>query len=351
MRGVLEMMVKVATENKWLRRSISVPLLIGATLAGVALFPVMLCLFTLVDGWRDRRFPMVRAGCIVVFYGVWEMFGILAALGVYLFSGVWAGLGRARYHDWNYALQRFWVQGFAWVGLRLFSMPTPIEEKGYAFSDRPVLLLVRHTSLADTILATYLMRVRRAYRLRFVMKRELLWDPCLDIVGNRIPNYFVDRHRSNTLGEAQALATLADGLGEREGVIVWPESTRFSPAKRVRALNRLREQGDDTLLQLAADMKYVLPPRLGGILALLAHNPGMDVVFCAHTGFEEAASFAAIFKGSMIRREIRVKFWGYSAEEIPRDRAQQKQWIYENWRQVDAFVATACQDAISGQTQ
>lgn len=343
--------MKVAPANKWLRRSVSVPLLIGATLVGVALFPIMLCLFLLVDVCRDRRFPLVRAGCVLVFYGVWEVFGILAALWAYLFSGVWAGLGQAQYRDWNYALQRLWVQGFAWVGLRLFSMPAPTEEEGYAFSGRPILLLVRHTSLADTILATYLMRVRRAYRLRYVMKRELLWDPCLDIVGNRIPNYFVDRHASNTLGEAQALATLADGLGAWEGVIVWPESTRFSPAKRVRALNRLREQGEESLLQLAAEMEYVLPPKLSGILALLAHNPGMDVVFCAHTGFENAASFADIFKGTMIRREIRVKFWGYAAEDIPRDRAQQKLWIYENWRHVDAFVATACQDAIPGQTR
>ena len=39
---------------------------------------------------------------------------------------------------------------------------------------------------------TYVSR-RYHLRLRYVLKRELLWDPCLDIVGQRVPNIFVDR--------------------------------------------------------------------------------------------------------------------------------------------------------------
>lgn len=65
----------------------------------------------------------------------------------------------------------------------------------------------------------------------------------------------------------------------------------------------------------------------------------MDVVFSAHTGFENAAPFLDIVGGSMIGGEIRVGFSGHAAASIPRDRQEQKSLIYENWRRVDDFVA------------
>jgi len=38
-----------------------------------------------------------------------------------------------------------------------------------------------------------------------VLKRELLADPCLDIVGNRLPNHFLDRHATDSGPELAAL--------------------------------------------------------------------------------------------------------------------------------------------------
>lgn len=291
-----------------------------------------------IDAFRDRRFPLIRAYMLVVFYGVWELVGVLAAFIVWPVSGVWLGEDRHRFVRWNYSLQRLWAKGLARAGLRLFSMRLYVEDDGYVFSDQPILLLVRHTSLADTILATYLVSVQKGFRLRYVMKRELLWDPCLDIVGNRLPNYFVDRRSANTRAEAEAVAALADDLGAREGVILWPESTRFTAEKLRRALTRLNSTGDAQLLEIARGLSCVLPPRLLGTLGLLERNPSMDVVFCAHTGFENAASFLDFFRGSMIGRKICVRFWGCPAACIPRDRQEQKVWLYENWRRIDDFV-------------
>jgi len=294
-----------------------------------------------MDAIRDRRFPLIRAYMLVVFYGFWELLGLLGALIVWVAGGVWLGAEPHRFLRWNYGLQSLWAKGFAWVGLRLFSMRLRVEEDGPVFSDKPILLLVRHTSLADTILAAYLVCVQRGFGLRYVMKRELLWDPCLDVVGNRLPNYFVDRNSANTRGEAELIASLADDLGPREGVILWPESTRFSPEKLERALARLKSDGDGRLLEIARGLRWVLPPKLLGTLGLLQRNPGMDVVFCAHTGFEHAASFPEIFRGSMIGREIHVRFWGCPAASVPGDERERRLWIYENWRRMDDFVAEA----------
>lgn len=334
-------------KNKWVRRAISIPLLIfgGAVLVGV--FPVLACVLPAVDLFRDRRFPLIRAYAVLVFYCIWEAFGITAAFLAWLVSGVWMGRNRARFLRWNYALQRLWVQGFASVGLRLFSMRLRLEEDLYPSGENPILLLVRHTSLADTILATYLMRIQKNFRLRYVMKRELLWDPCLDIVGNRLPNYFVDRGSADTRHEAEAIAALAENLGPEEGVILWPEGTRFSPAKRDRALARIKEAGDVHLLELASRFCQVLPPRMRGIAALLERNPGMDVFFCSHTGFEKAASFKDIFGGTMIGREIRARLWGFDAESVPKNPQELKQWVYEKWRLVDDFVVGAAKGMTS----
>lgn len=293
----------------------------------------------LADAYYDRRFPLIRAYLLLVFYGIWELAGIAGAFVVWLFSGVWMGRNPTLFLEWNYTLQRLWVRGFAQIGLRLFNMTVCVEEEGHLPGNAPVLVLVRHTSLADTILATYLMRIRRNFRLRYVMKQELLWDPCLDIVGNRLPNYFVDRASANTQKEIEAISALAEGLDAHEGVILWPEATRFSPEKRERALERLRKTTDDNLLEMAAQMKWVLPPRLGGVMGLLERNPELDVFFCAHTGFEKASSFREFFRGAMMGREIKAKIWGFPAEKVPREQGAQKRWIYENWVKVNDFVA------------
>ena len=43
-------------------------------------------------------------------------------------------------------------------------------------------------------------------RLRYVLKRELLLDPCLDIVGNRLPNCFVARSGADAQADIDKVA-------------------------------------------------------------------------------------------------------------------------------------------------
>ena len=91
----------------------------------------------------------------------------------------------------------------------------------------PVIVLIRHASIVDNLLPAKLIARRHGIRLRYVLKRELLADPCLDIAGRRLPNYFVRRGT----GEAQELErvrALAHGLGTDEGVLIYPRG----PASR-----------------------------------------------------------------------------------------------------------------------
>ena len=61
---------------------------------------------------------------------------------------------------------------------------------------------------------------------------------------------------------------LAIDLDPHEGVLIYPEGTRSTPAKLARAKEIIRERQPD-IAPLADRLQHVLPPRLGGPLALL----------------------------------------------------------------------------------
>ena len=66
-------------------------------------------------------------------------------------------------------------------------------------------------------------------RLRYVLKKELLFDPCLDIVGNRLPNYFVDRGGQDSERARRGVAELVRDLGPDEGALIYLFSGAIKP--------------------------------------------------------------------------------------------------------------------------
>ena len=101
------------------------------------------------------------------------------------------------------------------------------------------------------------------------MKRELLWDPCLDIVGQRTRNAFVRRGSDARDKEIALLRQLATAVTERDGVLLFPEGTRFSPAKRERALAHLADTKQFARLRAcqAPPICVATPPRRGAGVA------------------------------------------------------------------------------------
>jgi hypothetical protein len=72
----------------------------------------------------------------------------------------------------------------------------------------------------ETLLASALVCRLHRIRLRYVLKRELLWDTCLDIVGNRLPDVFVDCFSDDASREIGQISELARGLGPRDGTLI-----------------------------------------------------------------------------------------------------------------------------------
>ena len=85
-------------------------------------------------------------------------------------------------------------------------------------------------------------------------------------------------------------------------------------------------------------MPLVLPPRLGGSLALLENNTGADAVFCIHTGFESTLSMVELWRGDLVGAWLRVKFWRVPYEDIPKDREALSIWMWDQWAMANACL-------------
>lgn len=325
------------TGRRLARRALTIPLCFLLLALYVALAPLWIPFAALIDLSPGRRTAALRCGAFLGIYLLCEAAGILASFAVWLVASGRSDAARDRWQRWNFALQRRWAAALFGGAQRVFDLRLEVENED-AVAEGGFFLFLRHASTGDTLLASMLISVPHHIRLRYVMKRELLWDPCLDIVGNRLPNYFVERGASDGAREIAAVAALAEGLGDREGVLIYPEGTRFTEAKRARILERLRERGSEDLLARAETLRHVLPPRLGGPLGLLERNPEADVVFCAHTGFEGAGTLLDLWRGSLVHQVIRVRLWRVPRARIPRSHDARAEWLLDQWRRVDEWI-------------
>ena len=324
----------------WSRRAVSVPVYLLLALAALVTTPLWASAGFAWDALTGaaRRRPRTRALAFFAFYLGCEAAGILAATGLWIvtFGGRFGG--PRRWIELNAALQRRWADALFFGSLRLFSMRVSTEGLELAQSG-PFLLFVRHASMADTVLAAAFVANPGRLLLRYVLKRELLWDPCLDIVGRRLPNAFVKRRGPDLDAEVAAVAGLARGLDPRSAVLIYPEGKRFSDERRAAAVAALEEKGRHELATIARGFRNVLPPRLRGPLALLDAAKCVDVVLLEHTGFEGAATFPQFWHGALVGRTLNVRLRRFPASAVTaegRDR-----WLFERWAEVDDWISQA----------
>jgi 1-acyl-sn-glycerol-3-phosphate acyltransferase len=199
----------------------------------------------------------------------------------------------------------------------------------------PTILLVRHASILDTLLPSVYVQRPHGYRVRYVLKQELLFDPCIDIVGNALPNYFVDR-TGDVKRELEGIRALVQNL-DSDGVLIFPEGTRFSPKKREKALRAL-EAEHSPLFATARKLTHVLPPKPAGVLMLLEELPSVDCVFLSHTGLEAFAKIKDLLSGEVVGSTVHVQLWRVDANDIPKEPDERLRWLYAQWEKVNAFV-------------
>jgi hypothetical protein len=201
-------------------------------------FPVLAPLAAITDIVRCSKFVGIRLLCFGWTFLGSELLGLLRAAYI---RWRYASHGAQRYAEANYALQRWWSGVLFSAVCRLFSLRLEVEG-AEQLARGPYVLLMRHTSIVDTLLPSHLAANAFAVRLRYVLKAELRADPALDIVTDRIPNYFVNRRARDTAAEVANIRALAAGMGAHDAAVIWPEGTRFTPDKWQYALRQLRER-------------------------------------------------------------------------------------------------------------
>lgn len=317
----------------WGRRTLTISCCLLIWLLLLAGFPLLLIAGAIIDLSRGGAWVITRCVLFFPFYFCCEVVGIIASFVIWLASGIWAGASRERFLDWNFALQRWWANALCRGAQRIFRISIEVEGAD-ELQNGPVIVFLRHASVADTLLPAVFIANPNGLKLRYVLKHELLLDPCLDIVGNRLPNSFVRRNS----GDSFRVVELMENLGPRDGVIIYPEGTRYTEAKRARIIEELARKGESYLCERARSLLNVLPPRLGGPLNLLQRNESADVVFCAHFGFDGVVDLRDFLRGSLVGRSVRVRFWRVPFAEIPKTREAQTEWLFENWSRVDDWV-------------
>lgn len=321
-----------------LRRLRTVPTFVAALLVMAVLAPVALPFLAVFDAGRHllRKRPWMGTRLYLfglIYFGA-EVAG-LAALGA-----VWpaAGFGknRARLMNSTFGIQQAWASALLWAARRIFRLRFEVAGTE-AIPPGPFLLMVRHASIVDNLLPAAYVSRPTGIRLRYVLKRELLGDPCLDVAGNRLPNYFVRRGSGETDRELAEIRRLGENLASHEAVLIYPEGTRFTPEKQRATLTRM-ERADPALRDRARRLRHVLPPRLSGPLALLDATDPADVVVMAHHGLDGFAHLQDIWAGGMVDTTIRVQFWRFPRAGIPTERSARVDWLYDVWTRVDEWI-------------
>ena len=290
--------------------------------------PIWVALAVVIDAARLRwRFPVAR---LLLFGWYWS---IIECAGVLISFALWMS-GQSNNQVLHYRLMGWWA-GKLMTGLRIaMSASIDVDDTG-AFEEGNAVVLCRHASLADSLVSAWVICTKRGLSPRYVLKRELLWDPCLDIVGLRVPNYFVDRGSQQSTNELAAVTRLSADLAISDVAVIFPEGTRSSDAKRNRAIEKIRDQSPERLAATEG-LRHLIPVRPSGTLALLDGAPHADLVIAWHTGFDGLSTFGGVIT-ALGRSDVRIVF---RARRLQRSLLPDVNvaWLDDVWAKMDREV-------------
>ncbi len=322
------------------RRAKGIAIEAGAFVGLTIAFPLVLLAAVLVDLalWLVRRKPWmaVRLACMAWWFLFGELRGVAGLAVIYLVTGGPLGSGSLRRRRLVYDLRIHWARSHLEGVRTLFGLTFEIEGLEKA-GPGPVLILIRHASIIDNALPDAVIGHAHGLGLRFVIKQELQMLPTIDVGGRWVPTNFVRRASADTAGEVARLRRLAHDLGEGEGILIYPEGTRHTAEKLARAQELIAER-QPAIAPLASRLHHVLPPRLGGPLALLEESRGADVVVCGHVGLDGFEYIRDIWAGGLVGTTVRVRFWRSPAADVPTGEDECVAWLYERWQLLDDWI-------------
>ncbi|MDC0214764.1 hypothetical protein OAL14_08105, partial [Gammaproteobacteria bacterium] len=168
------------------RRALSISIIFLLAVSLIVLSPILLPIGLLMSV-ITRYSSLINALLFLYGYVFFEMIGVIALVLSWL-----RDRGTENFLENTRKIQTWWSSGLLNLGRRIYKLNFQVT--GSQQIEGPsAILMPRHTSIGDTVLPIIFFAHKRNEGLRYILKKELLILPCLDIAGNRLPNLFVDR--------------------------------------------------------------------------------------------------------------------------------------------------------------
>ncbi len=291
-----------------------------------------------------RRLPSLRLGAMAIVYLGHEWVCLALALGLTAHEAALTAMGRRPEEPTSWRrVEGWWISSLlVWTRRLLairFELPQPP-----AFPDGGFVLLSRHASMADAVLPVWLLtglQGRHPRAVHYVMKRELRFDPTLDIYGRRLDNHFISRRGADSDAEASALNALSRRVRPGAALVIFPEGTYATPSRRRRIRGSLERRGSTELVELADELRHLLPPKPAGTLALLAGQPAFDVVVLGHVGLEGVSELRGLRRRLPLAEPVTVRWWHHRRADLPAGDAELIAWLNDRWRTLDRWIDSA----------
>lgn len=327
------------TDRHLLRRALSISAIAIALplwLLTVPLWVVIAVAVDLIGGLR--QLPTLR---LLLFFGVYlvhEWVGVIAATALW-FTG---RFGRRLNADRHRRVQAWWATSLLdWAG-GLLGVRLRFDDLS-ELPDTTFIIFSRHASMIDAVVPAALVTGRLERLIRYVLKKELRWDPNLDLFGGRLCNHFVTRG-GDTEAEEAAIEQMATDAPPGAVLAIFPEGTYSTPSTRRRVLASLERAGEIKALQRAKRMATLLPPKPAGALAMLRGRPDADVVIVGHVGLEGVAELKGLRQRLPLSHPVVIRWWVHRRADLPTTEEELADWLGQRWLELDRWVGALLTD-------
>jgi 1-acyl-sn-glycerol-3-phosphate acyltransferase len=329
---------------RWVRRLLLCPAVLVLAVLLVTTLPVWVFLAAAASPLVPGRLRPLRLLWVGSVYLVLDAAALVAMFGLWLASGFGWKVRSPAFQRAHYVLTGYFLRVLFWQArwtLRL-SVEVVGTDPDTAAPGRPEIVLCRHAGPGDSFTVIHALVNWYAREPRIVLKDTMQWDPMVDVLLNRLPSRFIAPGPISQSVPGQALeeqvAALGTGLDHNDALVIFPEGGNFTPQRRRRAIDRLHRLGLHAMAARAERMRNVLAPRPGGVLAALDAAPDAGVIFVGHTGLDRMLTVGDVWRELPMDKRIIMRFWSVPPDQVPTERDQRIEWLYDWWARIDAWI-------------
>jgi 1-acyl-sn-glycerol-3-phosphate acyltransferase len=323
------------------RRLVLAPLMIVLTVLALTSLPVLLLVAAAASTVLPGRWRPLRLLWMVLVYMVLESVGLVVLFTLWIASGLGWRIRTPRFQRAHYAIVRWYLQVLFWECQRVLHVHVDVEgPPPTSYDGKPLLILSRHAGPGDSFLLVHALVNWYRREPRIVLKDTMQWDPAIDVLLNRLPSRFIrpEPGRNGEIVERQ-VGELSRNLDENDAFVIFPEGGNFTEHRRRRAIERLRRKGFIDDAERAEQLRHVMAPKPGGVLAALTNANDADVVFVAHTGIEHMVTVLDVWRELPMDTAIEMRWWLVPAADVPEGREARIDWLFDWWQKIDDWIA------------